>query len=310
MESGGVRDYQATEAGGAANRSSVKREGRAGVSDWLHDHAAPGTIVEAMAPRGDFVFDSPPTRAVALVSAGVGVTPMLAMLNDLLVNDGRTRHHAPIWFVQGARDGAHHAFADHLRRKVALHSNLHVHVAYSQPRGGGVLGDHTGSVGRVDIALLKALLPFDDYDFYLCGPPAFMQSLYDGLRDLNVSDARIKLESFGPASVTRRPDTATGIAEGEATRVTLARSGRTLRWRPRDGSLLDLVEHAGVPAMSSCRSGLCGTCAVRVLKGAVDYAEPPAHDTAPGEALICVGHPHPGPYLDGGDDRDGVTLDL
>jgi ferredoxin len=92
--------------------------------------------------------------------------------------------------------------------------------------------------------------------------------------------------------------------------VTFARSGKTARWRPSQGSLLELAERAGVAPMSSCRSGVCGTCATRVLAGDVDYAQPPAHDIEPGEALVCVAAPHPGPHLDGSADREGVTLDL
>lgn len=307
-----TRTYTVSDApGGTTHRISVKRAATGGVSDWLHDQAQAGDVIEAMAPRGGFVFDSPPNRAVVLVSAGVAITPMLAMLNDLLVNNGCTRHHAPIYFIHGARDGAHHAFAAHLLTKNELHSNLHVHVRYSAPGETDVLGRDYASVGRVDVALLKSVLPFDDYDFYLCGPPDFMRSLYNGLRDLNVPDTRIRLESFGPASVRRRADAApAGDADEEAIRVTLARSGKTLRWRPRDGSLLDLAEKAGAPSLSSCRSGVCGTCAVRVLKGEVDYAEPPAHEIDPGTVLICVGRPHPGPHLDDSQDREGVTLDL
>ncbi len=307
-----VRTYTLSNAfNGRTYRITVKREGRGGISDWLHKRVQSGAIVEAMTPRGDFVFESSPNRAVVLVSAGVGITPMLAILNDLLVNNGRTRHHAPIHFIHGARDGAHHAFAARVRHKAERNATLHVHVRYSAPANADRLGRDYHSVGRVDVGLLKAALPFDDYDFYLCGPPGFMQSLYDGLRDLNVSDARIRLESFGPASVARRPDAApAGSHDEEAVRVTLAKSGKTLRWRPRDGSLLDAAERAGAAALSSCRSGVCGTCAVNVLKGKVDYAEPPAHEIDPGTALICVGRPRSGPHLDDSADREGVTLDL
>ncbi len=307
-----IRTYTLSDAPGSGNyRISVKREGAGGVSDWLHDHALPGTEIAVMAPRGSFVFDTPSNRAVVLVSAGVGITPMMAMLNDLLVNNGRTRHHAPLYFIHGARNGQNHAFAAALRHKAELHSNLKVHVRYSAPDAGDVLGQTNDSVGRVDRALLQAVLPFDDYDFYLCGPAAFMQELYDGLRALNVADARIHLESFGPASVTRAPDAARGAdATDEAVRVTFARSGKIAHWRPRDGSLLDLAERQGVAALSSCRSGVCGACSARLLKGCVDYPAAPAHDIDPGAALICVAHPRPGPHLVDSLDREGVTLDL
>jgi len=305
-----TRTYTLSDAPGRSTyRISVKREGRGGLSDWLHDHCEVGAVVEAMAPRGGLMFASPPNRAVALISAGIGVTPMMAILNDLMIDSGRTRHHAPVYFIHGARDGAHHPFARPLRERSELHSNLGLHVRYSAPAETDVLGANYDAVGRIDLATLRAVLPFDDYDFYLCGPTGFMQSLYNGLRDLNVPDARIRLESFGPASVTRRPDAAPA-ADEEAVLVKLARSDKTLRWRPRDGSLLDLVERAAAQALSSCRSGVCGSCSVKVLAGSVDYPERPAHEIDSGQALICVGRPHAGPHLDGSPDREGVTLDL
>ena len=307
LEPGGVvRTYTLSDAPGRAYRISVKREGRGGTSDWLHDEATSGTLLEAMAPRGSFVFDTPPDRAVVMLSAGIGITPTMAMLNSLLVNDGRTRHHAPIHVVHGARNGRHHAFAGALRQMEARHGNLKVHVCYSQPED----GDAPDGLGWVDVARLKAVLPFDDYDFYLCGPPGFMQALYDGLRALNVPDGAIHLESFGPASVRRRPGTQAGDDNEESVIVTFSESGKTARWRPQSGSLLDLAEAAGVPALSGCRAGVCGTCAAPVVAGRVDYVEPPVHEIDPGMALLCVGRPHAGLHLEGSDDREGVTIAL
>jgi uncharacterized protein len=296
-------------AGGTVYRISIKREGKGGVSDWLHDQAQVGDTIEAMGPRGGFTFDADSRRPVVLISAGVGITPMIAMIDSLLVNNGRTRHHAPIWFVHGARNSATHAFALYMKGKARLHSNLRTLVCYSRPLPDDAIGKTHDTEGVVDVELLKSILPFDDYEFYLCGPAPFMQGLYDGLTQLGVRDARIHLESFGPASVVRHAAASDGNAE-ESVVVTFARSGKTARWRPDQGSLLDLAERAGAAPPSSCRSGVCGTCATRVLDGAVDYAQPPAHDVEPGEALICIGTPHPGPHLDDSPDREGVTLDL
>ena len=304
--SGPVRTYTLSDAPGRAYRISVKREGRGGTSDWLHDNAGPGTMIEAMAPRGEFVFDSPPDRAVAMVSAGIGITPTMAMLGSLLVNEGRTRHHAPIHVLHGTRSGRHHAFAAALRGIAERHGNLRVHTRYSQPEP----EDAPDSVGRVNLALLKEVLPFDDYDFYLCGPGGFMQAMYDGLRAMNVADARIRLESFGPARVRRQPDAAAAADALESVAVTFAESDQTAKWRPRDGSLLDLAEAVGIPVLSSCRAGVCGTCATVLLAGQVDYREPPIHVIEPGMALLCVGRPHSGVHLEGSDDREGVTLAL
>lgn len=306
-----VRTYTLSAApGGPSYRISVKREGKGGVSDWLHD-ARVGDFVEAMSPRGDFTFEADPRRPVVLISAGVGITPFIAMLDALLVNDGRTRHHAPIWFVHGASNSDAQAFDPYLRAKARRHPELRTHVRYSRPLPEDGLGVTHDSVGAVDVELLKAILPFDDHEFYLCGPAPLMQGLYDGLIGLGVRDARIHFERFGPASVNRQVDAAPAENDAaEAVVVTFAKSKKTARWRPDQGSLLDLAERAGVAPLSSCRSGICGTCSTRVVDGSVDYIPPPAHDLEAGHALICIATPHPGPHLSGSLDREGVTLDL
>ncbi|WP_295994024.1 pyridoxamine 5'-phosphate oxidase family protein [Rugamonas sp.] len=305
-----MRTYTLSDApDGRGYRISVRRQGPA--SDWLHRHAVRGGTLEVMAPRGDFVFDSDSTRPVVLVSAGVGVTPMLAMLNSLLVNEGRSRHHAPIFFLHGARSRRELAFERHLLDKAARHANLHLHVSFSQPGDGDAAADAHYHAGRVDIDFLKAVLPFDDYDFYLCGPAGFMQGLYDGLRKLNVADERIRFESFGAASVARsRVAKAAEADAGEGVQVTFARSDKTVLWRPADGTLLELAEAQGLSPLFACRSGLCGTCAVRVIDGAVDYSSAPACQAAPDEALICCSRPHAGPHLPDSEHRVGVVLDL
>ena len=309
-----TRTYTLSDApNGRGYRLSVKREGAA--SQFLLGLSR-GDLIEAVAPRGDFTFDHTSARPVVMIGGGIGVTPLLAMLNDLLVNEGRTRHHNLIFFIQGARDGRAHPFREHLRAKAAKHANLTYHARYSAPQLGDVLGECHDSVGRIDKALLQALLPLDDYDFYLCGPSGFMQSLYETVRDMGVPDARIRFESFGPASVHRRrdskptrPATLTLGAE-EAVEVVFSRSGKSARWTPTDGTLLELAEAQGLEPGYSCRNGVCGTCAVKIVSGVVDYREPPVAEVGEGDALICCATPHPGPHFAGSIDREGVTLDL
>ena len=245
-----------------------------------------------------------------MISAGVGITPMIAMLNSQLVNHGRSRLHKPIRFIHAAVDGAHLAFAAHLAGKAELHSNLDLHLVFSRPSAGDELGRTHHSEGRIDRALLQRVLPLDDYEVYLCGPSGFMQAIYDALLSLGVRDNRIHFESFGPASMTRRREAVADTDTSEGVAVEFARSGKTVLWRPSAGSLLELAEASGIAPLHSCRSGSCGTCAVGVLKGGVDYAEPPVHEIADGDALICVARPRPGVHLDGSDNREGVTLDL
>jgi ferredoxin-NADP reductase/predicted pyridoxine 5'-phosphate oxidase superfamily flavin-nucleotide-binding protein len=307
-----LRDYTLSDApGGRYYRISVKRDGRGGASDWLHDHARTGTVIEARGPRGGFTFDHAGRRPAVLISADVGITPMIAMLNSVLVNGGRTRFHNRLIFIHGARNGREHAFATHLRATASNHVNLTTHIRYSHPDASDVLGHTHDSVGRIDLALIKSVLSFDDYDFYLCGPSSFMQDVYDGLTGLGVRNERIHVESLGPASVKRIRAPESINDTSKAVTVHFAKSGRTALWRPRDGSLLEVAEKAGLSVLYGCRAGSCGSCSTRLLAGTVRYAETPSHDVGEGEALICCATPDAGPHLDDGTkNREGVTLDL
>lgn len=315
-----TRTYTISDApNGRSYRLSVKREGV--VSAFLHSLKA-GDAIEAVAPRGDFVFDFSARRPVVMIGAGIGVTPLLAMLNDVLVNEGRTRHHNRLVFIYIAKNGSSQPFRDHLRTKAGKHSNLTLHVRFTQPekdKGDAIGRTHDGE-GRLDKATLQQLLPLDDYDFYLCGPSAFMQSTYDVIRSLGVPDARVRFEAFGPASVKRARDATVAAAAKprvggvpdieEAVEVCFAKSNRRARWTPKDGSLLELAEAQGLTPPYSCRNGACGTCAAPLLKGEVIYTEEPIATIPSGNALICCSVPRPGAHMDNTQDREGVTLDL
>ncbi len=146
-------------------------------SNYFHDRVAVGTRLRVAAPRGKFHLDPDGRRAVVLLSGGVGLTPMVSMLNAIVQGDARR----PVWFVHGVRNGREHAMGASVRRLAEANENVHVHIRYSQPDPDDVAGRDYDSRGRVDMALLKQLLPFDDYDFFICGPTAFMRSLYCGL---------------------------------------------------------------------------------------------------------------------------------
>lgn len=312
-----TRTYTVSDAPGAGHyRLSVKREGGdALVSNFLHDRVKPGFRLEAMAPRGKFVLDRSSDRPVVLISAGVGITPMIAMTN-FIVNEGlRTRRFRRTHFIHGARDGRAHAFGDHIRRLAAAHDALTVHVRYSRPRADDRLGVSHDSEGHVDIALLKHLLPFDDHDFYLCGPAPFMQTLHDGLTGLGVREQRIHYESFGPATVLKR-DAAAGVpatgsvpADGPVA-VHFRRSGVDATWSPDKGTLLDLAESAGLAPAFSCRSGVCGSCATQIRCGGVDYVEEPSAPHGQDEVLICCSTPRSTVGAASCGTDHGVVLDL
>ncbi|GJG97604.1 pyridoxamine 5'-phosphate oxidase family protein [Cupriavidus pauculus] len=277
-------------------RISVKREGL--VSAHLHDTLQVGSVIEARAPAGQFVVDAAERRPAVLLAAGVGITPLLAMLRHVVYEGLRKRRVRGTWMFQSARSLGERAFTEEIRRLAdAGEGKVHVVRVLSEVCD-AVEGQDYDFAGRIDMALLRRTLPFDDFDFYLCGPPGFMQATYDGLRDLNIADARIHAEAFGPAGLTRRQEAATAAAVGPIrtaaqvpTPVAFVRSGKEARWSPGDGTLLELAEARGLSPEFSCRGGTCGTCRTKIVEGAVAYATAPAFSTPDDEALICCAVP-------------------
>lgn len=279
-------------------RISVKRDGL--VSQHLHAHLGVGSLLEAKAPRGRFVLDPEERRPLVLLAAGVGITPLLSMLREVHYQNRRLRRRRVVWLFQSARHGSELAFG---RELAALQQEAGDTLQWlrvlSQPEGEMQEGVDFDQAGRIDTALLKAVLPFDDYDFVLCGPSGFTQALYDDLRALNISDSRLHAETFGPSSLQRRPDTASPAdalppAATEAVPVLFQQSAKEARWQPEGGSLLELAESRGLQPDFSCRSGSCGTCRTRILSGQVTYPQPPASLPDAGEALICCAVPAAG----------------
>jgi uncharacterized protein len=161
---------------------------------------------------------------------------------------------------------------------------------------GAIEGRDYDAIGRIDETLLTETLPLGDYDFYLCGPPAFTQSIYDGLRRLDVRDERMHAEAFGPGSLNRASEKSSAAepllpAATVAVPIVFVASGKLARWTPEAGSLLDLAETRGLAPEFSCRKGDCGTCRIRILKGAVTYTKSPSYKVRDGEALICIAVP-------------------
>ena len=288
-------------------RLSIKREGAPenrsdrppGVaSSYLHDQVEPGTKLEAASPRGKFTLDPWSEIPVVLLSAGVGLTPMISMLNAI-VESGSGR---PVWFIHGARSGREHAFGEHVRRLALEHHNLQVHVRYSRPETRDVEGRDFDSVGRVDTALVKEMLRGSDHDFYVCGPTAFMKELYGGLRDWGVPETRIHYEFFGAGSALGEEDAS--VTSGSTVdccteiEVIFASSGVTANWQPTSGSILELAEAHGLSPAYSCRSGICHTCECALEAGEVEYVEQPMVPPEEGAVLICCSKPKTDIVLD------------
>lgn len=278
----------------AGFRISVKREAEGAVSRLLHERLSEGDVIEAMAPRGQFTIDAAERRPVVMIAGGIGVTPMVSMLRHLLTEGLRTRHLRPVWFLYSARTAAERAFFEELQQLAAAAPQVQARFILTAPEADSREGRDYHAAGRLTVKTLKGLLPFDDYDFYICGPGAMTQQIYDGLRDLNIADARIHTEAFGPAGLTRRRDEATAPraveAEGEAS-VAFAEAEVTADWTPEKGTLLELAEDAGLSPVYGCRSGSCGSCAVKLLEGNVRYVQEPSFPVAAGDVLTCCAVP-------------------
>lgn len=288
-------------------RISVKRQGR--VSNHLHDDLAVGDVIEARAPAGGFTIDPHEDRPAVLLAAGVGITPMLAMLRSIVFEGLRTRHIRPTFLFVAARSLAERAFDAEIAALAAqAEGAVHV-IRLLGNTEGAEPGVDFDAEGRISADLFRRALPLDAYDFYLCGPPAFMQGLYDDLSALGVPNGRIHAEAFGPAALRRRePAGAPALPPVAETPVPVvfARSGKEARWDASAGSLLDLAEARGLTPEYSCRGGSCGTCAVKVLAGKVTYETRPSAKVEADEALICCAVPAD-PSAGGG---DRLILDL
>ncbi|MCL9998857.1 MAG: FAD-binding oxidoreductase [Erythrobacter sp.] len=288
-------------------RLGVKRQGL--VSNHLHDDLAVGDVIEARAPAGGFVIDPLEARPAVLLAAGVGITPMLAMLRSIVFEGLRKRRIRPTFLFIAARSLAERAF-DHEIAELAAQAGGAVRVIrLLNVTEGASPGVDFDAEGRIGVDLFRQTLPFDAYDFYMCGPPPFMQGLYDQLSDIGLPDARIHAEAFGPASLKRRePEGAAALppVSDKPVPVAFAKSGKEARWDAAAGSLLELAEARGLTPEYSCRSGSCGTCAVKVLEGRVTYAARPSAEVDAGHALICCAVPAAAEA--GGGDR--LILDL
>lgn len=256
-------------------------------SSYFHDRVEEGAVLEVGAPRGSFVLDDDNERTLVLLSAGVGITPLLSMLNTVAAS-GRK-----VWFIHGARNGREHAFGQHVRDLAREHDNISVHIAYSAPDASDVASTDYDSIGRVNIDLLKRILPFDNYGFYLVGPTPFMRDIFSGLCAMGIDEGRIHYEFFGPAAALQDPDKHSQkraeVGEGD-TEVVFANSSIEATWDGQ-GSLLDLAESVGLTPPYSCRAGICHTCQCEIIEGEVAYDEEPLSPPDSGEALICVGKP-------------------
>ena len=260
-------------------------------SNFFHDHVVVGSRLQVRAPTGHFHIDRS-DAPVVLIGGGIGITPMLSMLNWCLTEQSGRE----VWLFYGVRNKDELVLQTHLQKLALEHPNFHLHLCFSDAQPRDLETHPAGPVhvhqSRVDVVLLRRLLPLKPYHFYICGPTPMLQSLVPALESWGVPDGRIHFEAFGPASVARKKTALTPMggsdAEAGAIEVTFAKSGKQLAWQASMGSLLDFAEARGIAVNSGCRAGGCGTCQTRILSGEVAYSQSPGFDVEPGSCLLCV----------------------
>jgi ferredoxin-NADP reductase/MOSC domain-containing protein YiiM/ferredoxin len=291
-----IRSYSLSNRPGSKTfRISVKQEPHGAAGEYLHTRVRIGDSLDVAAPRGHF-FLNEGEGPVLLVSAGVGVTPVLSMLHALV----QAQSPREIWWLHGARDGSEHSFATEARSLLDQLPHSRSQISYSRPAPTDQQGIDYATSGRLSAGLINSLMLPRHADAYLCGPAAFMAELGAALASYGLNPARIHLETFGTegsltpgiaALLSAKPPHQPAGPPGQGPEVSFARSGITAQWSSQYASLLEFAEACDVPARWSCRTGVCHTCETALLSGMISYDPEPLEPPADGNVLTCSARP-------------------
>ena len=291
-----VRSYSlSSPPGREPYRISVKREPGGAASGYLNQRLRPGTLLDVAAPRGDFVLaGGDGDGTVLLVSAGIGVTPVLAMLHQLAQRHSQRE----VWWLHGARGPREHPFAAEAHALLAALPGGHELVYYSAATPAECRAAQAVP-GRLTAQALAGLGLPPGASAYVCGPASFMTAMRAALAAAGLDPAAIRTELFGalpavtPGIAARpaRPPHLPPGPPGAGPLVTFARSGVTAPVGGDRATVLDLAEACDVPARWSCRTGVCHTCVTPLLSGDIGYAPDPLDPPADGQVLICCARP-------------------
>jgi ferredoxin-NADP reductase/MOSC domain-containing protein YiiM len=291
-----IRSYSISNAGeDGFYRISVKR-GTGDGSRYFHDSISAGDRLEVSAPRGSFSLQ-PGDQPIVFLSAGIGITPVLSMLHQLVAQ--RTANDRDVYWIYGARNGAEHPFRPEVLQLLKALPHVKSIIAYSQPRLVDLQGRDFDVSERISASLLQKLGVPTTAQFYLCGPAGFLSGLIDGLKGIGVVSGSIHTEVFGGgtsmtpgiAPVPQKPPHAPEGEQGSGPTVSFTRSGLAVRWSDKVQSLLELAEACDVPVKWACRTGVCHTCVTALIEGQVLYDPLPIDAPANGDTLICCARP-------------------
>lgn len=251
-------------------------------SNFFHDHVQVGDFLKVRAPGGHFFIDSG-NQPVVLVAGGIGVTPMLSMLNWCV----REQPKREIWLYYGVRNSNELLNRQHLDNLAVNHPNLHLRYCFSDPLPNDQLGLDYQHNGRIDVNQFRQELALKPYQFYICGPTPMMENIVTELDNWGVPPDRVHFEAFGPASIKRPEKLTQRDLSKKEIEVVFSKSGKVFSWQDGMGSLLEFAEANGIRIDSGCRVGSCGTCQTAIRSGEVLYEISPDFDPEPGNCLLC-----------------------
>ncbi len=255
------------------------------VSNYFHDFLNENDIVDIKAPSGHFHLSMTKKFPVVLLAGGVGITPLLSMLNAI-TEMGSQRE---VWFFLGVRNKKDHVMKEHLEMVARENENVRLRVFYSAPGETDVLDEDYHVKGRVNVENLKTILPSSNFDYYICAPPPMVKDLRKDLADWGVPKKNIHFEAFGPATV-KGCKAEPGKASGVKINIQFEKSGKTLVWDSKSESLLDFAELNGISIDSGCRAGNCGTCLTAIKHGKVELVGEPGSEPEAG-SCTCISIP-------------------
>ena len=263
------------------------------ISSYFHDSLNENDIVDVKAPSGHFSMSMTKSSPVVLLAGGVGITPLLSMLNAITEMASQRE----VWFFLGVRNKKEHVMKEHLEMVARENENVRLNVFYSAPAETDVLSEDYHVKGRVNVENIKVILPSSNFDFYICAPPPMVKDLRKDLADWGVPKKNIHFEAFGPATV-KGCKADTGKGDSAKIDIQFEKSGKTLTWDSKAASLLDFAEANGVPIDSGCRAGNCGTCLTAIKSGKVELVGEPGSKPEEGSCLACISVP-----------KENLTLD-
>ena len=276
-------------------RISVKIEPNGVAGSYLRDHVRVGDALDVSSPRGSFI-PQPGERPVVLLSAGIGATPVLAMLHALAA----VRSTRQVLWLYAARDGQHHPFAAEVRRLMLALAHGRSYVCYSSPGARDRLGAGFDASGHLSRSALDEIGIPREADVYLCGPTRFMADMKEALAASGVALERIHVELFNGSEAMTPGVVGAAIRAPHVPRddadtgplVSFARSGIAAHWKASAyQSILELAEACDVPVRWSCRTGVCHNCESGLVSGAVAYEPQPLDRPADGNLLVCCSQP-------------------